>query len=137
LRNVELLRFTDRTTSVGPPSAPVIGTATGLRLAAATGSATLTWTRPSGTLTGQEILIHSPGVADRTLAVGATVSNRTITGLVNGQSYTFQVRGLNTFGPGPYSAVSNSVVPVGLPGTVAQPVGNRGDQSVDRSERRW
>jgi Ca2+-binding RTX toxin-like protein len=131
LRNVELLRFTDRTTSVGPPSAPVIGTATGLRLAAATGSATLTWTRPSGTLTGQEILIHSPGVADRTLAVGATVSNRTITGLVNGQSYTFQVRGLNTFGPGPYSAVSNSVVPVGLPGTVAQPVGNRGDQSVD------
>ncbi len=40
--------------------------------------------------------------------------NATVSGLVNGVSYTFEVRAVNAFGPGP-GTESNAVTPVGAP----------------------
>lgn len=44
-----------------------------------------------------------------------------VTGLTNGQPYTFQVRALNTIGAGTLSAPSNAVTPVAPAGPTVNP----------------
>jgi hypothetical protein len=128
---MEALRFSNQTVSVAVPAAPAIGTAT-----AAAGAATVTWTAPaangSSAITGYEIVASVGGVVDRTITgIARTATSRTVTGLTNGTTYTFQVRALNQFGAGPLSAASNPVTPAALAGAPTNVVANRGNAAAD------
>jgi len=87
------------------PSAPTIGTAT-----AGTASASVVFTAPAnvgGSAITSYAVQSTPG------GIGATgaASPITVSGLTNGTSYTFRVTALNSYGPSPASASSNSVTP--------------------------
>ncbi|QSX73809.1 fibronectin type III domain-containing protein [Lysobacter arenosi] len=87
------------------PSAPTIGTAT-----AGDTQATVTFTAPAstgGAAITQYTATASPGGAT---ATGAA-SPITVTGLTNGEAYTFTVTATNMAGTGSASAASNSVMP--------------------------
>ncbi|WP_188054202.1 Ig-like domain-containing protein [Sphingosinithalassobacter sp. CS137] len=91
------------------PGAPTIGTAT-----AGDGQATVSFAAPASNggaaITGYTVTA-SPG--------GATASGSgspiTVTGLTNGQAYTFTVTATNAQGTGPASAASNAVTPQPAP----------------------
>ena len=111
LRNIERLQFTDQVVSMQVPNAPTIGSAT-----AGNTSATVTFTAPaanaSSPITGFEVVVNTGGVAVRTdTGIAASATSATVTGLTNGTSYTFQVRAVNQFGAGSFSAASNAVTP--------------------------
>lgn len=87
------------------PNAPTIGTAT-----EGNTSASVTFTPPAnvgGSAISAYYAVSNPGQVTGT---GAS-SPVSVTGLTNGTAYTFSVWALNTYGPGPFSAASNSVTP--------------------------
>ena len=87
------------------PDAPTIGTATG-----GDTSASVTFTAPAnvgGSAITSYVVQSIPG---GTSATGAS-SPITVSGLTNGTAYTFRVTALNSYGPSPASAASNSVTP--------------------------
>lgn len=87
------------------PNAPTIGTATG-----GNASADVTFTAPAnvgGSAISAYYAVSNPGQ----VTVSGTSSPISVTGLTNGQAYTFTVWALNTYGPSPYSAASGSVTP--------------------------
>ena len=49
-------------------------------------------------------------------SVSGSSSPIVVSGLTNGDSYSFEVTATNAIGPGTSSEVSNSVIPAGLPG---------------------
>ena len=116
LFNIEQLRFTDQTVAVTPPAAP-----TGVSARAGIASATVSWTFPStASITSFSIVATptSPAGPAVTVASGIarTARTRTVTGLVPGTAYTFQVRAVSTFGGGPLSAPSPTpVTPIAAP----------------------
>ena len=79
------------------PSVP--GAPTGLSAAADSGQVTLSWTAPSddggSAITGYEYEVDGDGSWHST---GSTGTSHTVTGLTNGQSYSFKVRAVNTVG---------------------------------------
>jgi hypothetical protein len=95
---------------VTPPRATVPGTPIKVSAKAGNASATLTWTAPSSdggaAITGY-VIKPSRGSA---VKVGDVTSD-TVTGLTNGNAYSFTVSAVNSVGTGPSSAVSNSVTP--------------------------
>jgi uncharacterized repeat protein (TIGR03803 family) len=103
------------------PGAPTMGTAI-----AGDGQATVSFTPPASNggspITGYTVT-SSPGGIEKT----GTVSPITVTGLINGTTYTFTVKATNAIGTGPVSNASNSVMPQGPPGAptgVAATAGN-------------
>ena len=87
------------------PNAPTIGTAT-----AGNTTASVAFTAPAnvgGSAITSYAVQSTPGV------VGATGASSpiTVSGLTNGTAYTFRVTALNSYGPSPISAASNSVTP--------------------------
>ncbi len=113
LRGIERLQFTDQVVTVATPSAPTnVSAAT-----TAAGSATVTWTAPVlaagvSPVTSYDVLVSSGGAVTQTITgVAATATSRAVTGLVNGTTYTFQVRANNVFGPSAPSTPSNAVTP--------------------------
>ena len=124
LFNVERLQFSDVTIPV-PPNAGGGGTATTVPGAPAAPAALagdtnalVTFAPPANTgggpLTSFEIVVNSGGAVVQTIfPIDPTTSFVAVTGLTNGTTYTFQVRAVNAVGPGPLSAVSNAVTPVG------------------------
>lgn len=68
-------------------------------------SASVAFTAISGITTYR--VISSPG----SITATGSASPISVTGLTGGTAYTFQIRGENTVGNGPYSAASNSVTP--------------------------
>jgi large repetitive protein len=101
------------------PGAPTIGTVT-----PGTASATVNWTDP-GSDGGSTILSYTATAADSTTpanggetctADGATATSCVVTGLTNGDSYTFTVVATNAIGPSLPSAASSAVVPALVPG---------------------
>lgn len=91
------------------PGAPTIGTAT-----AGDAQASVTFTAPAfgggAAITGYTVTA-SPGGATATGAVAPVM----VTGLTNGQAYTFTVTATNSAGTGNASAASNSITPNGAP----------------------
>jgi hypothetical protein len=98
------------------PGAPTIGTAT-----AGNASASITFTAPSDT-GGASISSYTVTASDSTnpLNGGETASGSgspiTVTGLTNGDSYTFTVTATNANGAGSASSASNAVTPSTVPG---------------------
>ena len=89
----------------------------------ADGSATVTWSDPENN--GSAIKIYTVTAIDATnpanggqsyAALGAKATSCTVSGLVNGDSYSFVVTATNAVGTGPASAPSNSVMPITVPG---------------------
>ncbi|WP_435751514.1 beta strand repeat-containing protein [Thauera sp. AutoDN2] len=100
-----------RTFTVNPvvPGAPTIGTAT-----AGDTQASVAFTAPTNTggttITGYTVTVSPPDVAP----VNGASSPIVLTGLTNGQAYTFTVTATNAAGTGPASAASNSVTPAAI-----------------------
>ena len=101
-------------TVIGRPGIPSTPQAT-----ADNATATVTWQLPPANgapLTGVEL--QPEGLAPITLGV---TSSHTLTGLVNGRPYRFQVRAQNEAGWGEWSAFSAPVTPDTIPGRVPTP----------------
>ncbi|MBI2319566.1 MAG: fibronectin type III domain-containing protein, partial [Betaproteobacteria bacterium] len=100
------------TPSTGP-GAPTIGTAT-----PGNGSAVVTFTAPAddggSPITSYRVTASSANAYYNPSATG-TQSPITVTGLVNGQTYTFTVTATNANGTSSASAPSNSVTPATVP----------------------
>ena len=95
------------------PGAPIIGTAV-----RGDASALVAFTAPVSN--GGSDIIRYFATSDPEGIVGslnqAGSGTVTVSGLTNNKSYTFTVKAENNAGPGPASAVSNAVTPLGLPG---------------------
>jgi hypothetical protein len=102
------------TGQIGPfttPSAPLNMTAV-----AGDASATLAWQPPANDggrlVSGYRIEAIGPGGTVVIAAdTGTTATSYLATGLVNGQAYSFRVAAVNAAGAGPFSTLSNSIVP--------------------------
>ncbi|WP_344108777.1 peroxidase family protein [Kribbella alba] len=114
LWNVEQLRFTDQTVGISLPSAPTAVTAT-----AGNGQATVNFTPGAATIPPTSSFTitvrNAAGTAVGAPITGVTGSPRVVTGLTNGQSYTFTVKAVSSAGTGPDSALSNVVTPTAPP----------------------
>ena len=91
---------------------PTLRAATGVSAVAGDRSATVSWTGPSP-VDGVDVTGYRVSASDGTS--GCTSSGATscrVTGLTNGQLYTFTVTTLTTYGEGPASAPSAAVAPV-------------------------
>ncbi len=87
------------------PNAPTIGTAT-----AGDTTASVAFTAPAnvgGSAITSYVVQSTPGG----IGVSGASSPITVSGLTNGTAYTFRVTALNSYGPSPASASSNSVTP--------------------------
>ena len=119
LRNVELLQFSDQTVPLAVPNAPTNVTATATAGAFTSGSATVTWTAPAATassVTSFTVVVRDGADVVQTITgIPATATSRTVTGLVNGTTYTLSVAAVTALGNGP-EGTSNPVTPRGLPG---------------------
>ncbi len=119
-----------------PPGAP-----TGVTATAGNASAAVSWTAPS-TDGGSPITSYTvtSSAGDRTTVPthpdGSVPTNTTMTGLTNGNSYTFVVTATNALGPGDDSAPSNSVIPQAVQTVPGAPTGvtaQAGDSSAQVS----
>ena len=103
-----------------PVAAP--GAPTALIATVGSGSAFLTWGASASNglrLTDYEVQLSTDSGTSWTAfddGVGITTA-ATITGLTNGTSYSFRVRGVNTLGGGTWSAPSSAATPATIPGT--------------------
>ena len=124
------------------PTAP--GTPTGVTATAGNGSATVSWTAPSNggsAITSYTVTPYLSGVAQTPTTVTGTppLTTTTVTGLTNGQAYTFTVTATNAIGSGPASSASNAVTPSAIPGADLRPAGKHarlGGRAASRSPRR-
>lgn len=95
------------------PNAPTIGTAT-----AGDTTASVPFTAPAN-VGGSAITQYTGRSTPGDVAATASASPLTFSGLTNGTSYTFGIFALNSYGPSPISAFSNSVTPAVPTGTFA------------------
>ena len=86
------------------PNAPTIGTAT----AGGSNCASVTFTAPAN-VGGSAITGYTARSNPTGFGGAAASSPVTVTGLTNGSSYTFGAFALNSYGPSPQSAFSNSI----------------------------
>ena len=115
----------------GGPSAP-----TNLVAVAGNASATLTWSASAGTaafpILGYRVTASPGGLTCVTNATAGTPAPTTcnVTGLTNGQSYTFTVVAISNAGVSPSSTASNAVTPVGGPNPPTGVTAVAGDRSA-------
>ncbi len=83
---------------------------TGVTAVAGANQAAVSWTAPTGSVTGYQVTAISGNVAQNSTMVGA-VTTTTISGLSVGSAYTFQVQALNNFGTGPLSPTTAWMIP--------------------------
>jgi predicted RNA-binding protein with TRAM domain len=112
------------------PGPPTIGTAT-----RGNASATVTFTAPANN-GGLPITSYTVIAADSTTptnggqSASGSGSPITVTGLTNGDTYTFTVTAVNGDGPGLASGASNPVVPATVPGAPTATTATRGAESA-------
>ena len=114
------------------PGAPTIGSAT-----AANASASVAFTPPTDN-GGASISSYTVTASDSTTpsnggeTASGSASPITVTGLTNGDSYTFTVAATNTNGTGAASGASNSVIPSTVPGvpTIGTATAGNGQATV-------
>jgi hypothetical protein len=93
-------------TGPGSGSGSPPGTPTGLTVTGTTtSSVALSWTAPSGTITGYDIYQNG------TQATTTTTTSTTITGLTAATTYTFTVAAYNTYGTSPQSTSVQATTP--------------------------
>lgn len=97
-----------------PPTVP--GAPTGVTATPGNGAATVSWTAPASggsPVTSYTVTPYLAGVAQTAVTVSGTppATTATVTGLTNGQSYTFTVTATNAIGSGAPSAASSPVTP--------------------------
>jgi hypothetical protein len=95
------------------PVAPT-GSATGVTATPGNGQATVVWTPPSlaaagGEITGYSVIPHNITTGQDGAPASVGVDTLVVTGLVNGDTYTFTVVTKNSAGSGPPSAASAAV----------------------------
>jgi Ca2+-binding RTX toxin-like protein len=133
LRGIELLKFSDQTVAASVSGAPSNVVATASAGANATGSATVTWTAPAAAAsptTSFTVVVRDGSTVVQTITgIAATATSRTVTGLVNGTTYTLSVSAVNALGAGP-EGTSNAVTPRGLPGAPTGVVATAGNASA-------
>jgi RHS repeat-associated protein len=107
------------TTSMIPPAAP-----TGLTVTATTyTTASLSWTAPSGTVTGYYVFENGTQLSSKgTITISGTTA--TVSGLSASKTYTFTVEAYNSGGTSPQSASVQATTPTpppvpGAPGTLS------------------
>ena len=93
----------------------------------------LSWVQPSG---GAEVTDYEyeRDVSGTWISTGSTDTDYTVTGLTNGQSYTFRVRAVNSAGRSAASTASASVTPATVPGA---PTGLSATVSHEQVELNW
>ncbi|HMD11693.1 MAG TPA: fibronectin type III domain-containing protein, partial [Marmoricola sp.] len=94
----------------------------------------VTWTRPTAGAAGllsYDFVVKSGATTVSTTSLTPATLARTVTGLTPGQKYTFEVRGVNRFGPGPFG-VSNEITAAGAPNppTALQAVRGNGSATL-------
>ena len=148
LTNGDTFTFAVWATSIvgtGPSSlasAPVIpitvpGTSTGVSALAADASATVTWNAPSSDggspVTGYTVVANdstTPANGGETCTWTSGPLSCMVTGLVNGDTFTFSVWATNIVGTGPSSLASGPVVPLTVPGTPTGVAASAADASA-------
>ncbi len=108
------------------PATPAAPTAT-----AGVTSASVDWSAPAANgspITGYTVIPYLAGVAQTPVSYDASSTDRTLTGLVAGGSYTFTVTATNAFGTSGASPPSTAVVPYSVPAapTVSSAVAGTG-----------
>jgi hypothetical protein len=88
------------------PNAPTIGTAT----APSSTTASVAFTAPAN-VGGSAITSYAVQSTPGNIGATGSSSPITVSGLTAGTAYTFRVTALNSYGPSPASASSNSVTP--------------------------
>ncbi|MBI3624079.1 fibronectin type III domain-containing protein, partial [Candidatus Saccharibacteria bacterium] len=82
------------------------------------GQVTLKWTPPQtnggSPTTGYNVTPYINGVAQATRTFNSTVTTQTITGLTNGQNFSYKVSAINAIGVG-YPSTMSRPIPVGSP----------------------
>ena len=97
----------------------VPGAPTGVTATAGNAQATVSWVAPASNggsaITGYRVTPYIGSTAGTTTLVSAPATSTTITGLINGTTYTFQVAATNAYGTGSATA-SAAVTPMTVPG---------------------
>ena len=116
-----------QTGALGAPDVP-----TSLSVTRGNRQVMLSWVQPSGgaEVTGYE---YEQDVSGRWISTGSTDTTTTVTGLTNGQPYTFRVRAVNSAGRSAASTASASVIPATVPGAPASLGVTGGDREVELS----
>ena len=92
---------------VGLPSAPGF-----LKVVSQSGAAKLSWWAPSGNgspITGYVITPYLSGVAQPAQTFNTAANSDVVTGLTNGQTYTFKVAAINAVGTGALGSVTATI----------------------------
>lgn len=103
--------------SAGPPPPPAPtapGTPTSVGASAGDGQAIVYWTPASNggsVITGYTVTPYKAGAAQTPVTVDASKASAQVTGLTDGQSYTFTVKATNGIGTSAESSPSSAVTP--------------------------
>ncbi|HEX5923086.1 MAG TPA: DUF4082 domain-containing protein [Baekduia sp.] len=97
--------------AVTPTSNAVPAAPTGVAAVPATSSARVTWTAPSGSVTGYTVTPYDGATAGTPATASGSATSTVVTGLTNGTAYTFKVVASNGQGDGTASSASNAVTP--------------------------
>jgi hypothetical protein len=126
-------KHTTKLTVVNDDTAKAPSAPTGVTAVRGDQSAQVSWAAAAANrspVTGYTITA-SPGGA--TLTVGGSATTGTVTGLINGISYTFTVKATNAIGTSPPSTPTAAVTPAGVPTAPTNVVAVRGDRSAQVS----